>query len=256
MIPRGFDPSVPNIARIYDYMLGGKDNFAADRTAAEQIAAAFPESPEAVRHNRAFLRQAVSYLAGEAGIRQFLDLGAGLPTQQNVHEVAQSIAPDAHVVYVDSDTVVCVHGRALLSGIEGVAMVEADLREPEKILADPTVREQIDFDRPMALMLVAVLHFIGDEAYEIVATLRAALAPGSYLVISHMVDAAARKEDGSQVKEVYSRTNAGLMPRTKDEILRFFDGFELLDNDLFLPPELFQRYSGLGWGAVARKPAN
>ncbi|HEU5158188.1 MAG TPA: SAM-dependent methyltransferase [Streptosporangiaceae bacterium] len=253
MIPKGFDPNVPNIARIYDYMLGGKDNFAADRTAAEQIAAAFPESPEGVRHNRIFLRQTVSYLAGQAGVRQFLDLGAGLPTQQNVHEVAQATAPDARVVYVDSDPVVCVHGRALLSGTDGVAMVEADLREPEKLLADPAIGELIDFSRPTALMLVAVLHFIGDEAYDIVATLRDALAPGSYLVISHMLDVEERKEDGSQVKEVYSRASSGLMPRTMDEIMRFFDGLELLDNDLFLPPELFERFAGLGWGAVGRK---
>ncbi len=254
MIPKDFDPNVPNIARIYDYMLGGKDNFAADRAAAAQIAAAFPEAPEGVRQNRVFLRQAVSYLAGQAGIRQFLDLGAGLPTQQNAHEVAHSSAPDAHVVYVDVDPVVCVHGRALLGGTEGVAMVEADFREPDRILADPKVCELIDFDRPAALMLVAVLHFVGDEAYDIVAALRAALAPGSYLVISHMLDAEERKADGSQVKQVYSRASAGLNLRTKDEILRFFDGFELLDNDLFLPPELFARFSGLGWGAVARKP--
>lgn len=254
MIPKEFAPNVPNIARIYDFMLGGKDNFAADRAAAEQIAAAFPESPEGVRQNRVFLRQAVSYLVGQGGIRQFLDLGAGLPTQQNVHEVAQSTAPDTHVVYVDIDPVVCVHGRALLAGTEGVAMVEADLREPKKLLADPKVRELIDFGRPTALMLVAVLHFVGDEAYDVVAELRDALAPGSYLVISHMLDAEERKEDGSQVKQVYSRSSAGLNLRTKDEILRFFDGFELLDNDLFLPPELFARFSGLGWGAVARKP--
>lgn len=253
MIPKDFDPNVPNIARIYDYMLGGKDNFAADREAAEQIAVAFPESPEGVRQNRVFLKQAVSYLAGPAGIRQFLDLGAGLPTQQNVHEVAKSTTSDAHVVYVDVDPVVCVHGRALLSGTDGVAMIEADLRKPKEILSDPTIRELIDFGRPTALMLVAVLHFVGDEAYDVVAELRAALAPGSYLVISHMLDAEERKEDGSQVKQVYSRASTGLNLRTKDEILRFFDGFELLDNDLFLPPELFARFSGLGWGAVARK---
>jgi hypothetical protein len=254
MMSKGFDPTVPNIARIYDYMLGGKDNFAADRAAAEQIMAAFPESQEGVRQNRVFLRQAVHYLAGQGGVRQFLDLGAGLPTQQNVHEVARSATGDARVVYVDSDPVVCVHGRALLSGVEGVAMVEADLREPERIIADPAIVELIDFGRPVAVMLVAVLHFLGDEAYDIVAALRAALAPGSYLVISHMLDAEERKEDGSQVKQVYSRASAGLVPRTKDEILRFFGGFELLDNDLFLPPELFARFSGLGWGAVARKP--
>jgi hypothetical protein len=253
MVPKGFDPNVPNVARIYDYVLGGKDNYAADREAAEQIIAAFPETPEGVRQNRLFLQRAVEYLAAQMEIRQFLDIGAGLPTRQNVHEVAHAFAPDAHVVYVDKDPVVCVHGRAILEGTAEVAMVEADLRDTTAILTDPTTRRLIDFSRPVALLLVAVLHFIGDEAFDAVARLREALAPGSYLVISHMLDADERQEDGSTLKNVYSRASAGLNPRTQDEIMRFFEGFKLLDSEMFIPPGLLERFSGLGWGAVARK---
>jgi hypothetical protein len=250
------DATVPNVARVYDYMLGGKDNFPVDRAAAEQILAAFPEAREGVRQNRAFLGRVVEYLAGQAGIRQFLDIGAGLPTQKNVHEVARAITPDAHVVYVDNDPVVCVHGRVLLAESDEVAMVEADLRQPDGILADPTTRELIDFDRPVALLLVAILHFIPDEddPFGVVARLRDAMAPGSYLVISHMLDGEERRADTAQVRNVYSRASSGVHPRTREQIMRFFEGFELLDDDLLIPPELLERFSGLGWGAVARKP--
>jgi hypothetical protein len=251
------DATVPNVARVYDYMLGGKDNFPVDREAADQILAAFPEARDGVRYNRAYLRQAVEYLAREAGIRQFLDIGTGLPTQKNVHEVVRGITPDAHVVYVDNDPVVCVHGRVLLAESDEVAMVEADLRQPERILADPTTRELLDFDRPVAVLLVAILHFVADEddPFGVVARLREAMAPGSYLVISHMLDAEERRNDTDQVRNVYSRASAGVYPRTRGQIMRFFEGFELLDNDLFVSPELLERFSGLGWGAVARKPS-
>ncbi len=251
------DATVPNVARVYDYMLGGKDNFPVDRAAAEQILAAFPEAREGVRQNRAFLGRVVEYLAGQAGIRQFLDIGAGLPTQKNVHEVARAITPDARVVYVDNDPVVCVHGRGLLEESDEVAMVEADLRQPDRILGDPTTRALIDFDQPVALLLVAILHFIPDEddPFGVVARLRDAVAPGSYLVISHMLDSEERRADTDQVRTVYSRASAGVQPRTRDQIMRFFEGFELLDDDVLIPPELMERFSGLGWGAVARKPA-
>lgn len=250
------DTTVPNVARVYDYMLGGKDNFSVDRAAANQILTAFPEAREGVRQNRAFLGRVVEYLAGQAGIRQFLDIGAGLPTQKNVHEVARAITPDARVVYVDNDPVVCVHGRVLLAESDEVAMVEADLRQPDGILTDPTTRALIDFDRPVALLLVAILHFISDEddPFGVVARLRDAMAPGSYLVISHMLDAEERRADTDQVRNVYSRASAGVHPRTREQIMRFFEGFELLDEDVLIPPELVERFSGLGWGAVARKP--
>jgi S-adenosyl methyltransferase len=257
-VPGTVDAGTPNVARVYDYMLGGKDNFPADRDAAEQILAAFPEAREGVRQNRAFLRRAVDYLAREAGVRQFLDVGTGLPTQQNVHPVAQAVAADARVVYVDNDPVVCVHGRVLLADNDAVAMVEADLRQPRQILTDPATVRLIDFSQPVALLMVAILHFIRDEEdpFAAVGQLRDALAPGSYLVISHMLDADQRRQDTDQVKRVYSRASAGVHPRTREQILRFFEGFELVDDDRLLPPELAERFSGLGWGAVGRKPTS
>lgn len=251
----GIDSSTPNVARIYDYMLGGKDNFPVDRDAAQQILAAFPEAREGVRHNRAFMRRAVEYLAGQAGIRQFIDIGTGLPTQQNVHEVAKAAAPDAHVVYVDNDLVVCVHGRALLAEANQVAMVQADLREPEQILTDPATCELIDFTQPVAILLVAILHFIPDEddPFGCVARLRDAVPPGSYLVISHLLDAEQRRPDTTQLREVYSRSSAGLVPRTHEQIMRFFEGFELIESDRLVSRDLLERFSGIGWGAVGRK---
>jgi hypothetical protein len=174
---------------MYDYYLGGKDNFAADRQAGDKVMAAFPTVRTATRENRAFLGRAVRYLAAEAGIRQFLDIGTGLPTASNVHEIAQSVAPSSRVVYVDNDPLVLVHAKALLaSGAEGrTAYIHADLREPEKILGQQVTRDVLDFSQPVALMLLAVLHLIPDEGKpsDIVATLLDALAPGSYLVASH-----------------------------------------------------------------------
>jgi hypothetical protein len=255
--PSTIDANTPNVARVYDYMLGGKDNFPADREAAERILAAFPEAREGVRQNRAFLRRVVEYLVTDVGIRQFLDVGTGLPTQQNVHQVAQGAAADARVVYVDNDPVVCVHGRVLLADTDAVAMVEADLRQPEQILDDPATLRLIDFSQPVAVLLVAILHFIPDQEdpFAMVARLRAAMAPGSYLVVAHMLDAEARRADADQLKQVYARSTAGVVPRTQDEIMRFFDGLEMVDMDRFVSPEIREQFSGLGWGGVGRKPA-
>jgi hypothetical protein len=255
-VPGTVSANVPNVARVYDYMLGGKDNFPADREAAERILVAFPEARDGVRENRVFLRNVVRYLVGEVGIRQFLDIGTGLPTQQNVHQVAQAVAEDARVVYVDNDPVVCVHGRVLLADTDAVAMVEADLRQPERILNDPATLRLIDFSQPVVVLLVAILHFISDEEdpYTLVARLRDAMAPGSYLVVAHMLDAEERRSDADQLKQVYSRSSAGVVPRTLDEIMRFFDGLEMVDMDRFVAPELQARFSGLGWGGVGRKP--
>jgi hypothetical protein len=183
------DTSKPHPARMYDYYLGGKDHFAADREAADKALATKPEARIGARENRAFLGRAVRYLAGEVGIRQFLDIGTGLPTTNNVHEVAQAVAPTSHVVYADNDPMVLAHARALLaSAPEGrTAYIHADLRDPAAILADPVTRDVLDFSQPIALMLVAVLHFIPDEdkPAEIIATLLDALPPGSYLIASH-----------------------------------------------------------------------
>jgi hypothetical protein len=233
------DTSVPNPARIYDCLLGGKDNYPADREVAEQVVAIAPVTREVVRDNRAFLRRVVGFLTREAGIRQFIDLGSGLPTQGNVHEVAQAIAPDAGVVYVDNDAMVVTHSRALLAGDNTVA-VQADLREPEAILGNPEVRKLIDFDQPIALLLVAILHFIPDDQdpFGIVARFRDGLPSGSHLAISHGTRDIPRRPDmspeamaemGMKVEQLYRQTTTFMTTRTRAQVERFFDGFELLD---------------------------
>jgi len=229
----GIDTSKPNVARIYDYLLGGKDNFAVDRAAAQQLLAARSNIPGIVRDNRSFIGRAVGYLAGEAGIRQFVDLGGGLPTQLNVHEMVQRIAPDAGVVYVDNDPVVFVHGQALLARGDGVAMVCADLRAPAEVLQHPEVGRLLDLAQPVAIVCTSVLHFIPDEddPHQIVAGYRDRMAPGSYLVVSHGTTPA--KEDPTSVADsvtsVYRQASAQLHLRPLPEITRFFDGFDLVD---------------------------
>nr|WP_213450764.1 SAM-dependent methyltransferase [Micromonospora sp. NBRC 107566] len=222
----------PHPARVYDFLLGGKDNFSADRAAAEQGMKANPNSRIPPRENRAFLRRAVRYLAAEAGIRQFLDIGTGIPTSPNVHEVAQSVAPDSRVVYVDNDPIVLAHARALLaSSAEGrTEYIDADLRNVDQILSSPQLRETIDLDRPVGLLLIAIMHFVGDadEPYRLARELLAALPSGSYLALSHLTgdyDPAAWEG----VAAVYRRTGVTMQVRSKAEIERFFDGLELVD---------------------------
>jgi hypothetical protein len=233
------DTSVPNPARIYDYLLGGKDNYPADREVAEKIVAIAPVARDVVRDNRAFLRRVVRFLTLQAGIRQFIDLGSGLPTQGNVHEIAQAIAPDAGVVYVDNDAMVVTHSRALLAG-ENTIAIQADLREPDVILGHPEVRKLIDFDQPIALLLVAILHFIPDDQdpFGIVARFQDALPTGSYLAISHGtrdipvrpdMSAEEMAEMGARVERLYQLTTASMVTRTRAQVERFFDGFDLLD---------------------------
>ncbi|NRQ39839.1 SAM-dependent methyltransferase [Nonomuraea sp. NN258] len=227
--PEGVDPNVPNVARMYDYYLDGKDNFAADRAAADQILKMFPSTREAARENRAFLRRAVRHVV-DAGVRQIVDLGAGLPTQGNTHE----IAPEARVVYVDYDPVVCAHGRALLAKGEDVSILEADVRQPDKLIAG--LRDVVDFDRPVAFLMLAVLHFIPDEqAYGALAKLREVSVPGSHLVISHAIDAA--PDTTPQALAVYKQATAALNLRTHEEIARFFDGYELAEPGLVFPKD-------------------
>ena len=232
--PQGLVTSVPHIARVYDYWLGGKDHFAADREAAEQVIAAYPGILRDVRAQRAFLANAVGYLAGVVGIRQFLDIGTGIPTANNTHEVAQDVEPGCRVVYVDNDPMVLAHARALLdSEPEGATdYVDADMHDPEKILAQAAAT--LDFSRPVAVMLISVLHLIPDEddAHAIVTRLMEAVPSGSWLALSHP----ARDVHPQQVTEAASRFNqlarakATLRPRA--EILRFFDGLELLEPGL------------------------
>jgi hypothetical protein len=250
--PRGFDVHTPNSARIYDYMLGGKDNFAADRTAAEKIVRFFPESREGVHRNREFLGKVVRHLAEEVGIRQFVDIGAGLPTRNNVHEVAHSVAPDARTVYVDNDPVVCVHGRALLANTATVAMINGDVRKPEDIHAKIAQTGLINWKEPVGLLMAAVLHFV-DEPYEHVAKLREILAPGSHLMITHLTTTADRRGDTERLRQIYSKGGVPLMPRSAEEITRLFGDFEQLDTSRFMPAYLAERFASLGRGGVARK---
>jgi S-adenosyl methyltransferase len=232
--PDGLDTSVPHIARVYDYWLGGKDNFAVDREAAEQVIAAYPGILRDVRAQRAFLANAVGYLAGVGGIRQFLDIGTGIPTANNTHEVAQDVEPGCRVVYVDSDPMVLAHARALLVGEpEGATdYVDADLRDTGKVLAEAA--QMLDFSKPVAVMLISVLHLIPDEddPHAIVTRLMEAVPSGSWLALSHP----ARDVHPQQVTEAASRFNqlasAKATLRTRAEILRFFDGLELLEPGL------------------------
>ncbi|HZB29958.1 MAG TPA: SAM-dependent methyltransferase [Streptosporangiaceae bacterium] len=229
-LPAGLDPNTPNVARIYDYWLDGKDNFQVDRDFAEKIIAIEPAAPYMARQNRGFLGRAVRFLTAEAGIRQFIDIGTGLPTQRSVHQVAQEIAPDARIVYVDSDEVVRIHARALLGDSTNVAAVRADFRDPETILAHPDVAKLIDFDQPFALLLLAILHFIpdDDDPLGIIGRYREVMAPGSHLAISCSTREA-DPERADKIIEEYRKASAPAVLRTGAEILRFFDGFELLD---------------------------
>ncbi|MEW2357607.1 SAM-dependent methyltransferase [Spirillospora sp. NPDC029432] len=231
-VPPGIDPTKAHPSRRYNYWLGGKDNFAVDRESAEVVASAFPTVGLAARENRAFLGRAVRVLAGEAGIRQFLDIGTGLPSAGAVHEIAQTIEPSSRVVYVDNDPIVLAHARALLTGGPAgrTAYISADLREPEKILADPVLRRTLDMARPVALMLVAVMHFIGDDEdpYGIVERLVEALPPGSHVVITNATGDHLTPEQYEESVAANARSGVPFRLRGRDEFARFFTGLELL----------------------------
>jgi SAM-dependent methyltransferase len=227
------DTSVPHPARRYDYWLGGKDNFAADRESGDRIAQAYPDTVTSVRENRQFMQRVVRYLAAEAGITQFLDIGTGIPTSPNVHQVAQETAPAARVVYVDNDPLVMVHNRALLVGTpEGITeYVELDLRHPGKILDDSTVRATFDFGKPIAVLLIAVLHFLDDDelAYRVVAELVERLPPGSHLAVSHATYDPLPAETLDRLRLLAERGEDGpFRARTRAEFERFFTGLSLL----------------------------
>jgi len=231
-LPPDVDFSRPHTARMYDYLLDGKDNFAIDRETMEAGLRSWPGARVYARENRKFLARAVEYLVQEAGIRQFLDIGTGLPSGNNVHEVAQRAAPDSRVIYVDNDPLVLVHARALLaSRPEGrTAYIDADLRDPEKILAHPALRDALDLGQPVALMLVAILHFIpdSDDPGAIVATLMSALPPGSYLVSSH-VTAELDPEGVHGMEQAYRAGGLWAGARTAADFGRmFFTGLELV----------------------------
>ncbi len=256
------DTSVAHSARVYDYWLGGKDNYAADRAAAEAIIAVRPAIIRDIRANRDFMRRAAAFLAAQ-GIRQFLDIGTGIPTRPNLHEVVQDIAPDARIVYADNDPVVLAHARALLVGSpEGeTAYLHADLRHPGLILQEAA--RTLDFAKPTAVMLVSILQLIKDEddPYGIVARLMSAVAPGSYLVLTHP----ASDILSELVAEITRRYNESVATpatlRDFGEFARFFDGLELIDPGIVQchrwrprPGVSVDEYEVAGWGAVGRKP--
>jgi SAM-dependent methyltransferase len=237
-VPPGVDTKRANVARVYDYWLGGSHNFLADQDVARAIVAVIPAAREAARDNRAFLSRAVRFLAA-SGIRQFLDIGSGIPTEGNVHEIAEQASTGGRVVYADNDQVAVAHSRAILAGNPAAAVVEADLREPRQILSSDTVRGLIDFAQPVALLLNMVLHFIDDpeDPWQIVATLRDALAPGSYLVLGHLTDEN-KPRMAHAAEKVYNRSVAtNIHVRSRADILRFFDGFDLVDPGLVYIPE-------------------
>ena len=233
-VPPAVDSTRPSVARMYDYYLGGKDNFAVDRDAAEAVARTVPSTRLLALANRQFLVNAVRAMA-EAGIRQFIDLGTGIPTSPNVHEIAREIHDDARVIYVDYDPMVLVHNRALLAKDDGVATVMQDLRQPSTVLSDPTVRKMIDFSRPIGLLCVAVLHFVGhDLAPEILAQYRKVMVPGSFLAISAACSDAMPMSTVRELESIYTNSNASLVFRTTAQIEQLFEGFELIEPGLTL----------------------
>jgi S-adenosyl methyltransferase len=230
----GFDPNIPNIARVYDCLLGGKDNFAADRQAAARLLEAVPGAAVAARENRAFLGRAVRFLAEEAGIRQFLDIGAGLPSARAVHEIVRGCVPMARVVYADHDPVVIRHVDALIGGALNVAAVQADLRQPCALLAQATMSRRIDLAEPIAILLVAVLHFLddSDDPWAVVNFLKDQIAPGSYVAISHVTDDHIPAGAAQQARQAYQGASAPGVPRTWGHIARFFGGLDLVSPGL------------------------
>ncbi|MFI1166898.1 SAM-dependent methyltransferase [Streptomyces sp. NPDC020801] len=228
------DTSRPHPARIYDYLLGGKDNYAVDQRAGDELAAVAPEVRIGLRANRAFLQRAVRHVVN-GGVRQILDIGTGLPTSPNVHEIAHEVAPEVRVAYVDNDPIVKVHADALLSRSGTTGVVLADLRDPQALLDHPDVRRVIDFQEPVAVLLAAVLHFLTDaeEPERVVATLRDALPAGSFLVLSHATGDFA---DRSDAQAVYNRATATLNLRSRTEVERFFSGLELVEPGLAQVP--------------------
>jgi hypothetical protein len=257
-----FDTSVAHQARMYDYVLGGKDNYAADRAAVEAGLKVWPDMAFAMRANRAFLGRAVRYLAGDAGMRQFLDIGTGIPTSGNTHEIVQAIAPQSRVVYVDYDPVVLAHARALLvSGDEGAtAYIDADLRDTDRILAEAS--ELLDFSQPVAITLLAILHAIpdADDPHAIVAKLLDAVPAGSYLAVSHSGSDLFVPDTKETFSTVINQTmQQQYTARSRDQVARFFVGTELVEPGL-VPVEQWRPDPALAnagtsavYGAVGRK---
>ena len=237
--PRSIDISVPSVSRIYDYYLGGSHNFEVDREAGRKAMEFMPGLPKIMQANRAFMRRAVRFAVDE-GITQFLDIGSGIPTFGNVHEAAQAAVPGARVVYVDHNPVAVAHSQAVLDGNEAADVVAADLLKPREILASSEVERLIDLNRPVALLLVAILHFVEDEddPYAVVAELRDALAPGSMLVLTHASyeGIPLPEERAKGTVDVYKDIRNPLIMRSRAEIARFFEGYDMVEPGLVSPP--------------------
>ncbi|GAA2676363.1 MULTISPECIES: SAM-dependent methyltransferase [Actinoplanes] len=258
-VPAGIDVNRPSAARVYDYFLGGAHNFAVDRALAEQIAAMTPNIGETMRSNRVFLRRAVRYLAGQ-GIRQFLDIGSGIPTAGNVHEIALAAAPGASVVYVDIDPVAVEHSRAILAGVDRTGVICADVRDADRVLAEAE-KLGLDFTRPVAVLLAGVLHFVpdADDPASAVAALGAAVAPGSYLLISHATGDG-QPAEVIEAQKLSGRTATEIVLRPAAAVTSYFQGFDLVEPGLvFIPqwrpdpqdpvdehPERVGAYAGVG----------
>lgn len=262
--PPGLDVTKPSIARSYDAILGGKDNFAPDRAVAEALLELDPNAREGAWENRKILIRGVRFLAGQVGIDQFLDIGSGLPTVKNTHEAAQEENPDARVVYVDNDPIVLAHGRALLADNDNTTVITQDLHDPEAILADPATRKLLDFGKPVALLLVGVLHYVIDdeEANSIIATLRDAMPSGSHLFVTEWVDTG-EPVQAEMNRIVHERLGEGVI-RTPEQIRAHFAGFELVDPGLVYLPlwrpdspvreDELEPHQLLMYGGIGRKP--
>ena len=263
---QSFESGIANVARVYDYLLGGKDNFRADREAGDRLLRAVPGVHVAARENRAFLGRAVRFL-DEAGIHQFLDIGAGLPTARAVHEVVRGAVPPPRTVYVDNDPVVLRHAEALTGSEPGVAAVHADLRRMEDLLDYVTWRELIDLGQPVAILLVAVLHFVRDEEcpWAIVDILKDRIAPGSYLVISHGTADHISPEAAKRARDAYADASAPGVARSLGQVARFFAGLQMVEPGLVpvsewrpdhigMPPEPVLFYAGIGRKTMPGRP--
>lgn len=234
----GIDTQTPSVARMYDYYLGGKHHYPADREAAARAVEAFPQLPAVLKANRAFLVRAVRFMA-EAGIGQFLDLGTGLPTQENVHQVAQAVNPAARVAYVDNDPVTLAHARALLATDDQTTVADADLRRPEQVLVHPEVTKLIDFDQPIGLLLVMVLHFVpdADDPAGMIARYRDAMAPGSYFATSLADRDSGDSEAVAAIEDVYRNATVPLVFRPRAQLETFLAGFDLVEPGLVEIPD-------------------
>jgi O-methyltransferase involved in polyketide biosynthesis len=254
-----FDPGTPSAARIYDHLLGGTDNFAADRTAACQLMSLSPGAAAAARDNRRFLKRAVT-LAANLGVTQFLDIGAGIPAQENTHETAARTDWMSRVVYVDNDPLAVYQRAAILGGAPQAVVIEGDLREPQQITGNPAVRDFLDMRRPVAVILAAVLHFVEDaQAYAVVDYLKDVVPRESVLVISHATADDATSAETEKVRAVYEKANTPVFPRSRAEVARFFDGLDVtepgvVDVNAWRPEEPAGRSQTIGYGAVAVKP--